>query len=156
MEPVNFDILPFRVALAEDVDFFSNRLQEAENSLFSLKDDWQSALKQNFTATEFIHISQHLHLKETTPVDEIVTFLNQMTTLLSQLPSIDFKIAFPPTRSFADKITNWFDQYGPGPGRLNLIISPEVIGGAIIGYQGRVHNYSLAKQIDYDGIRATS
>ncbi len=156
MGAVADQILPFRVILAADATFFSVRLDQAYNALFSLKKDWRPVIADLFSVSEYQHIFRNLNITDKTSPSEVVDVIQNMQSALAALPVIDLKLAFLPSRSFSEQLVDWFDQYGPGPGRLNLIFDPTLIGGLSVGYLGRLYDYSLSKHLSYDGLSTIS
>ena len=75
-------------------------------------------------------------------------FLGELRKYLLSLPEIKMKIAFQPDYDFLIRISQLLEKYIGRKIILNIIFDPGIVGGAIIEYQGRYRNFSLAKEID--------
>ena len=58
------------------------------------------------------------------------------------------ELAFEASREFLIKIKQWFKEKNQREVILDLSVNPEVVGGAIIEYQGKYRNLSVGKKID--------
>ena len=149
MDQVAPDVLPFRVALQDEAAFFANRIKQAESSLFSLQSDWRTGIQHFFNTTEYQYINQKIPIQAGTEVQPVLQLFKEMLTALASLPTIDVKLAFLPTREFANRLVNWLDQYGPGAGKVQVKCEPGLIGGITLGYNGHSYDHSLVKRISY-------
>jgi len=75
-------------------------------------------------------------------------FFENLKKYLQNLPQIKMEIAFQPKREFLKEISSWVEKESKQKVVLDLIFNPEIIGGAIIEYQGRYFDFSLAKKVD--------
>jgi hypothetical protein len=75
-------------------------------------------------------------------------FFENFKKYLQNLPQVKIEMAFQPKKEFVNKIFLWLEKEINQKVVLDLIFNPEIIGGAIIEYQGRQINFSLAKKID--------
>jgi F0F1-type ATP synthase delta subunit len=57
-------------------------------------------------------------------------------------------IAFEPRPEFIKKIILWLREELKQKVILDLILNSEIVGGAIIEYQGKELDFSIAKKID--------
>ena len=83
-------------------------------------------------------------------------FLEKLEKELQSLPEIRLEIAFSPGDDFLNKISQWFEKELSQKIILDLTINPKVVGGAIIEYQGKWRDFSLAKEIDQLILEKTS
>jgi len=81
-------------------------------------------------------------------LDQQSLFLEKFKKYLQSLPEIKLEIAFLPSRKFLSRINQWLEEEFGQKVILDLIINPEIVGGAIIEYQGNWRDFSLRKEID--------
>ncbi len=81
------------------------------------------------------------------PEDNRIFFEN-FEKHLQNLPQIKIVIAFQPKKEFINKISLWLEKEINQKVILDFNFNPEIVGGALIEYQGRQINLSLAKEID--------
>ena len=85
---------------------------------------------------------------------EQTSFFEEFKNFLFKIPNVKLEIAFEPSKIFVSKIENWFKQNIKKRVILNIVVSPKIVGGAKIEYQGRWKNYSLEKKLKklYEGV----
>jgi len=66
---------------------------------------------------------------------------------LESLPVFSLTIAFEPTEEFRGKLANWIKENVEKKAVLDLKIDKEILGGAIISWQGKYRNYSLSEKL---------
>lgn len=82
----------------------------------------------------------------TNPEDNRIFFEN-LKKYLQNLPQVKIVIAFRPKKEFINKISLWLEKEINQKVILDLAFNPEIVGGALIEYQGRQVDFSLAKEI---------
>ena len=81
------------------------------------------------------------------PEDNRIFFEN-LKKYLQNLPQVKIVIAFRPKKEFINKISLWLEKEINQKVILDLAFNPEIVGGALIEYQGRQVDLSLAKEIE--------
>jgi len=79
---------------------------------------------------------------------EQFSFFQNLKKNLKKIPELKLELAFEASREFLIKIKQWFKEKNQREVILDLSVNPEVVGGAIIEYQGKYLNLSVGKKID--------
>jgi len=66
---------------------------------------------------------------------------------LKSLPIFSLTIGFEPTEEFKEKLVHWIKENVEKKAVLDLKIDKEILGGAIISWQGKYKNYSLSEKL---------
>lgn len=77
-----------------------------------------------------------------------LSFFRNLKKNLKKTPQLKLELAFQPSIEFLLKIKQWFKEKNQREVILDLSVNPEVVGGAIIEYQGKYRNLSVGKKID--------
>lgn len=75
-------------------------------------------------------------------------FLENLKKELSELPVLKIQIAFSPPQSTTERISRYLEKEVGKKIILDILVNPEIVGGAILEYQGKYLNLSLAKEIE--------
>lgn len=75
-------------------------------------------------------------------------FLEELKKEFSQMPVLKMQIAFSPSQETIRKISKYLEKELGKKFILDIIVNPEIIGGAILEYQGKYLNLSLAKEFE--------
>jgi F0F1-type ATP synthase delta subunit len=75
-------------------------------------------------------------------------FFRKLEKDLQSLPKIKLEIAFSPNEDFLDKISQWLEKELRQKTILDITVNPDIVGGAVVEYQGNWRDFSLAKEID--------
>lgn len=75
-------------------------------------------------------------------------FMKDLIEAIKSMTIVDITIAFRPTyEQIHHLVTWWRHEYDPAA-ILNITVKPELIAGAVIGYNGKRHDLSLQKGLD--------
>ena len=80
--------------------------------------------------------------------EEQEEFLNQLKSQLQSVPQIKLTLAFSPSDSFLNDISQWLENETGEHTIIDLTVNPEIVGGAIIEYDGHYLNFGLDKKIE--------
>jgi F0F1-type ATP synthase delta subunit len=75
-------------------------------------------------------------------------FLEKLKDWLKKLPILKLEIAFLPSEKTIEKISQWLKKEVGKKIILDVYFNPKIVGGAILEYEGKFANFSLAKEID--------
>ncbi len=75
-------------------------------------------------------------------------FLESLKKELSQVPILKIQLAFSPSLETVEKISRFLKKEVGRKIILDILVNPEIVGGAILEYQGKYLNFSLAKEIE--------
>ncbi len=68
---------------------------------------------------------------------------------LRALPKLRLEIAFSPPESFIKRVSQWLEKELGQKIILDVVVNPKIIGGAVIEFQGKWRDFSLAKEIHH-------
>ncbi len=74
--------------------------------------------------------------------------VSELERKLRSLPEINLEIAFSPSEDFIDRMSQWLEKELGQKIILDITVNPKIVGGAIIEYQGKWLNFTLARKID--------
>jgi F0F1-type ATP synthase delta subunit len=75
-------------------------------------------------------------------------FLENLKIKLDSLPLLKMTLAFSPTQSTIEKISQFLENKLGKKIILDISYNPEILGGAILEYRGKYLNLSLAKNFE--------
>lgn len=75
-------------------------------------------------------------------------FLTELKDYLQEIPQIKITIAFSPSDSFLEEISQWLENEVGERVIIDLTVNHRIVGGAIIEYQGRYLNFALDQKIE--------
>lgn len=104
--------------------------------------DFTSTLEKNVRAKTAMALSQ---LFTNNNHEEVLVLLKQK---LNDLNYLSLTIAFEPTLEIIGKISVWIRQNVNQTAVLDITVNKNIIGGAIIEYNGHHGNFTLLPQID--------
>lgn len=145
-----------RVFLVPDVAPLARSLGEASQALqLSNAGSTEDTLNRYFSPREYAELREWARQTETdfTDVSALHSILTEARQQLMKLPLMTITVAVRLNRAAALKIVDWLEDSGPGSLKLALSHDPRVVGGAIIEWRGRRHDYSLAAKLSNEYIR---
>jgi len=118
--------------------FFKSEKSSTENALSSISADSARKIMQVFS-------KNNLNINDK---DTVVNFFNTLKELLKRLKVIKLVLAFDPTRKTIENIHNFVkDTVGAGY-ILDIEVSGEVLGGAIVIFNGKYNDFTLKKRVE--------
>ena len=81
-------------------------------------------------------------------LNEQFEFLENLKRKLDSLPVLKMILAFSPPLTTIEKISQFLEKEVGRKIILDLSCNPEIIGGAILEYEGKYTNLSLAKNLE--------
>lgn len=79
---------------------------------------------------------------------QLISLFEDLKEKLLKLPQIKLELAFSPSPKFLLKLRNWLREKTQKPLLLDIVVNPEIVGGAKIYYQGKFGDFSLEKEIE--------
>jgi F0F1-type ATP synthase delta subunit len=79
---------------------------------------------------------------------EQFNLLEKLKDWLKKLPVLKLEIAFLPSEKTIEKISYWLKKEVGKKIILDIYFNPKIVGGAILEYEGKFANLSLAKEIE--------
>lgn len=80
--------------------------------------------------------------------NEQFSFFEKIKKWLQEVPQVKLEIAFKPSEDFLLRIKGWFREENQQEVILDMVVNHQIVGGAVIEYQGRYRNFTLAKKIE--------
>lgn len=115
-----------------DLNAFLEAIENYKNSLY--KQD--QIPPKNFFTNDQIKIVQNY------------PDLNNLISDLNKIPSLTLQLAFHPTAKQISDLANWFWESFKKVVILDIQVDFSLIGGVVIGSNGKVWNYSLSSKIN--------
>lgn len=134
----------------EDSVTFSHQLDDLAASLYKTKQKFEEKVDEHLDNTyknEFLNLVEACKVDVKTP-DSVEKFINEIKAKLKVLPVISMEIAFEPTTSNILHIAEWISFNLKQKVLLDLKINPRLIGGAVVGFNGKMVNASLKRKIE--------
>jgi F0F1-type ATP synthase delta subunit len=149
MENIKSLELEKEILTKEDLIFYLEELKILENLCFkepgvSLKEKAKGKVSE-----KVLNLVENLEKKGELlkNPEKNKEFFEEMRKQLSLLPQIKIKIAFEPKREFLKKLSLFFEEKLHKKIILDVTVDPEIIGGVIFEWGGKIFDFSLAKKI---------
>ena len=139
-----------KIVTKEDLIFFLEEINLVKGLIFkNINIPLSKRVKENISE-DFRKELEELEKKKiiSKNPEENRIFFENFRKYLQNLPEVKIEMAFQPKKKFVNKIFLWLEKETNQKVILDLIFNPEIVGGAIIEYQGKQINFSLAKKID--------
>lgn len=75
-------------------------------------------------------------------------YLKGLEEKVAQLRELKLTLSFQPTEEFVDELNAWVIEHLGAGIILDIKVDQKILGGAIITYEGKYRDYSLAKRFD--------
>lgn len=129
---------------AKEKEIEKERWELEEERIKSEREKWE--LKEGLQKIKE-NLKKIKPIKKERDVNQLLFFLEILRDDLISLPQVDLQIAFDPSPETVSKISDWFEENLKKKVILNFKINPKIVGGAKVGYEGRVLNFSLIEEI---------
>ena len=120
-------------SFASEIDTFM-----LENTLDSISEDSAKKIMRTFSKNNL-----DINNKNT-----VVSFFKTLKELLKKLKVIKLVLAFDPTRKTIENIHNFVKNIAGIGYILDIEISEDVLGGAVIIFNGKYYDFTLKKSIE--------
>lgn len=132
----------------QDLVYLLDDINQAKESIYQEQQEQLSEKTKNVVSEELREIFKKQEKKnklQTRKQQE--KFLDNLKEYLQDLPQIRLTLAFSPSDSFLQEISQWLEKEIGEKTIINLTVNPEIVGGIIIEYNGRYLNLALEKKI---------
>ena len=139
-----------QIITKEDLIILLEEINLTENFIFKNISTPLSEKLKGKTREEFRGLVEKLEKENShfrSPSEQF-SFFQNLKKNLKKIPELKLELAFQPSIEFLIKIKQWFKEKNQREVILDLSVNPEVVGGAIIEYQGKYLNLSVGKKID--------
>lgn len=89
-------------------------------------------------------------IKEEVKNINIEEYLENLTQMIKQMEEFKLTLAFEPSNSGINMFVNYLREQLTGSLVLEIEHDPNILGGTIISYQGKYHDFSLVKIFDHE------
>jgi len=120
-------------SFASEIDTFM-----LENTLDSISEDSARKIMQAFSKNNLDINNKNM----------VVSFFKTLKELLKKLKVIKLVLAFDPTRKTIENIHNFVKNIAGIGYILDIEISEDVLGGAVIIFNGKYYDFTLKKSIE--------
>lgn len=137
------NLLPTKYA----VDNFLAEIDLLMESLFTTKTDISEKMSKVFPAEKKNAIENSCHQNgiDVKNYISVQRFLLDLKEYLKNLPMVNLTLAFNPKEEIIRRISSWFSYKLNTNVILHITVDSELIGGAIIGFNGKYIDGSLKK-----------
>ncbi len=148
---VSGSTLPHRVATASESIFFRQRLEELHDAVYRMKKGQSvtTMLQEHLLVPEYEHLTEYMKQKDVSSIDSkaVQGYIAATIAALDESKPLVCKMAFPVRHAFEQKLVEWFAEHMSGCVRITFEYAPDVMGGFVVEYEGRVYDQSLALQL---------
>ncbi len=137
-----------KIKTKEDLIFYLEEIDLAgelilKNIKSSTAEKMQEKISQDLVDL-LIKVEEKEKIKD---LNQLAFFLRLLKKHLLSLPQIKMEIAFRPNEKTVFKISRWLEEELGKKIILDLNVNYSIVAGAIIEYEGRRVDFSLAKEI---------
>jgi F0F1-type ATP synthase delta subunit len=145
-----FDEFSKRILTKEDLIFYLDEIGVIEKLIFQKTEISLSEKAKEKVSNDFLNFVQELERKNLISKDpeRNRAFFEEFKKYLLEIPQVKIEVAFKPKREFLKKIINFFEREFQRKIILDLTINPEIIGGIVFEWKGKIFDFSLAKRIE--------
>lgn len=130
----------------DDLNTFRAEIDLLKDSLFEKQKNLDYTLANSVRSSVSQAIKTDLSSASLSPEN----YFNGLLAELDQLKILQLTLAFEPPPKSITRLSDWVAA-NLGPGLiLDLQFDPTILGGALIAYQGKYHDYSLKSALDRD------
>lgn len=148
MNNIDFDNLTDNIITKQDLVYLLDDINQAREVIYKKKKGKLSDKTQNIASKKLrntIEKQEERGNLKTRPQQE--EFLDQLENYFKNLPQIQLTLAFSPSDSFLEEISQWLKNQIGQRTIINLTVNPEIVGGAIIDHEGHHLDLALSKKI---------
>jgi len=145
-----FEEFAKKIKTKEELIFYLEEIIQVQQIVFKNKGVTLSKKMGGKMSGELKNFLERLEKKEVISKNpgQQSSFLEKLKKYLQSLPEIKLEIAFLPSDEFLTRINQWLEEEFGQKVILDLIINPQIVGGAVIEHRGNWRNFSLVKEID--------
>lgn len=139
-----------KIKTKEELTFYLEEIAQVQQVVFKNKRVPLSKKVEGKVSGELKNFLEGLEKEEVISKnpEQQSSFLEKLKKYLQSFPEIKLEIAFLPSDEFLTRINQWLEEKLGQKVILNLITNPQIVGGAVIEYQGNWRNFSLVKELD--------
>lgn len=145
---IYFDILT-SLKTTSEIEQLASEIDTLVTSIFKANESFDSILSTiSASNAQKIRDTFRKNSLDTENKELIRNFLQRLKNLLTKFKIIRLTIAFNPSDRMINNIHSWISQNLGLGFILHIEANPEVLGGAIIVYNGKYRDLSLSKAIE--------
>lgn len=138
------------VISTQTVHEYMQAIEHTLQELYTTKAEPLQKIKKNLPHTLYQRLT---HYQEKNGLDrEDITatqnLLRDLQKFLQELPTLQLTLAIQPSQAVVEEIAEWLTIHAPTPLLLNIVVNPTLIGGATVGFKGKLYDFSLNTRID--------
>lgn len=132
----------------KDVNLTMSQLEKCEHGLFRSQGDIDKFVSEQFPERVASAIEEYARVKGANLSDPVsaTDFFKELRKSLSNLSVVVLRIAFEPTKAQIARLSELLVDDGQSV-IFELKYDPDVIGGAVVEYKGKIGDYSLSKKL---------
>jgi len=139
-----------KILTKEDLSFFLDQIDTAKKFIFQKIEVPLSEKIKGKVSNDFLGFIQELERKNliSKNPEKNREFFESLKENLLKIPQIKIEIAFEPRREFLKEISDFFEKNFHQKLILDVTINPEIVGGIVFEFGGKIFDFSLAKEIE--------
>lgn len=131
------------VQFYKELDLVMEHLYDTKTTLEDVLSDHLSHEKKQAVLT----FAQNEKMSISKP-EEMQQVLDKLKASLAHVPVVEMRVAFEPSERLLFQITKWLNEDKKQRVFVRFVIDRELIAGAVISYNGMIHDYSIKTQIE--------
>lgn len=138
-------ILASNVLTTTEASDVNTRLQRLIDDLYKTAGTVEDTISRHLTDEEYgrlLHYAKETDLDLTNP-QEVQKTIQHVHAEIEERPTMSLSLAFKPSRSYVKNLSEWLSIHGPGPITLAIDTNHSVVAGAVIGFKGKIFDYSF-------------
>lgn len=133
----------------EDVTELNSRITMCVEHLYDARKKPLTVIESFFSRAEVSQLSSWSGIEiENAKPSDIQSILEKLKKLTLGLPVLELTVAYKPSAKIERRIVEWCEEAIGTNVILKFSKNPEIVAGAIVSFQGRMHDYSLEKKIN--------
>ena len=150
MEGEIFEEFSKKILTKQDLAFCLDEIGTVEKFVFQkielpLSEKVKGKISEDFLI--FIQELERKNLISKNP-ERNKKFFENLKKHLLKIPQLKIEIAFEPKRNFLKKVLGFFEKNFQQKVILDVRVNPEIVGGIVFEFGGKIFDFSLSKKIE--------
>lgn len=138
----------------EEVQMFLRQLDNLSQVLYKTRPSIEQKIEDNLDYTlkdKMITLLEECGAIDS-GIDEVEKVLDEIRADIKEYPTLRMEVAYTPTSSHVMHLAEWIQYNLKRKILIDVIVNPDLIGGAVIGYNGKMFRHTLKEMIDSKGL----
>lgn len=141
-------LLPDTVLPGHQLADLVARLEACQDEFYQAHDphDLEAMVSRHLKPNEIELLRKELG-SENPSREEWDSVLGRLKDEVVAWPVLEVELAWQPGAAFLDFLSDWFGRQHMGPARLMVRYRPEILGGLVVGFEGKRYDLSLRNDV---------